>query len=258
MFKAVSRVTILVLLLLLTSNVQASKLSPAHQKLLNTMHHFAQCQRNFGSDAALVREVYLENNRLLPRYKKLLVRRFSSGAIGELLPQSASYLPGDIHAFSSRKGRGQIVFGLHVEDDTFISVSKDGRVIQKSINEAHCQRRLLSTRRIFKATSNCYAAPSYLKKLAPQKPKVKKAAVKTAAAPKEKSIKRSHTPKSASLMFLATFFLSLSFTLYLLRPRRENELHPRLVEGTDSYNLARYSKRQLAKLSSPPQYVQAG
>ena len=258
MSKVVSLTKVLVIIIFFTSNIQASNLSPAHQKLLNTMRHFAQGKRTFGNDASLIREVYLENNRLLPRYKNLLVRRFSTGAIGQLLPQSAEYLPGDIHAFTSRKGHGRIVFGLHLEDDIFISVNKDGRVIEKSIAEAHCQKRLLSTRRIFKETSNCYATPSYLKKLATKKRKSKKAAVKKAAAPKEKAVTPAHTPKSASLMFLATFFFSLSFTLYLLRPRRDKELQPRLIKGTESYNLARYSMRQLGEVSSTPQYVRVG
>ena len=225
--------TLFIFLFCATPLRATTTLSRAHKKILGVVQHFANGEKNFKDDAKLVRAIYLENNRLLPRYKGLLARRYSSGAIGTLVAKSEDFLPGDIHAFTPSKGdagQGRFIFGVHLDGDQFVTVSGKGRVIVARLDGKSWSKRLLSTRRIIAANSKAYVAPTvYEKKAERIVQKAQKEAGKVGSTKTEK----------ATMVFMATFLLTLSGTLVLLRPRRK-ELEP-ISRG--KFNLPQLARR---------------
>ena len=117
-----------------------------HKKVFQTLKRW-QGKTFEGNDAEFIAEVFLENRRFLPKTKKVLRKKLSSGRYGPQVLPSETKLPADVHLFHLSGGRGTLL-ALHLSGPIFVTVNKNKKVVEVSLEEEHWKKALVSTRRI--------------------------------------------------------------------------------------------------------------
>ena len=122
------------------------RIPETHEKIFKTLVRW-QGKSFEGNDAEFIAEVFLENRRFLPKTKKVLRKKLSSGKYGPQVLPSESKLPADVHLFHLSGGRGTLL-ALHLSGPIFVTVNKNNEVVEASLEEIHWKKALVSTRRV--------------------------------------------------------------------------------------------------------------